>query len=189
MPDYKSLEDNELLRLLAYDDHLAFKEMYNRYWKVLLLKASAKLSSVPEAEDLINDLFISLWNRRYDMPEILSLNGYLKVALRYQILKIWAKRNQENIFNAREESPSERICNNVSESLNAKELYSDIQSAILTLPEKCRTVFELSREEGLTLKQISLRLGISQKTVEAHINKAIKILKASLRHHFSFFFL
>ena len=187
--DYKSFADLELLSLLKDNNQLAFEEIYKRYWKNLLFVASKKLNNIQEAEDILNDVFVSLWNRRYTMPEIESLNNYLKVALRYQVLKIWARRDQENKYNTFKESAVFENNNNVQDTLNCKELNNEIKNVVLNLPEKCQTVFKMSREEGMSQKQISFHLGISQKTVEAHINKAIKTLKSSLKHHFLIFFL
>ncbi len=186
---YKSLADIQLLSLLKDDDQLAFNEIYNRYWKSLLSIAVKKLNDTQEAEDIMNDLFISLWERRYNMPHILCLNNYLKGALRYQVLKVWARRHQEDKYIFSKESAPSDNNNNVQDILNLKDLNYEIKKAVLDLPEKCRAVFEMSREDGMTQKQISFHLGISQKTVEAHISKAIKTLRSSLKHHFFLFFL
>lgn len=186
---YKSLADLELLSLLKDNDQFAFEELYNRYWKALLCVALKKLGNAQEAEDVINDLFVSLWNRRNNLPEIISINNYLKGALRFQVLKIWARRHQENTYNSFQESSPSEYYNNVQDALNFKELNHEIKTAILSLPDKCRVIFKMSRQDGMTQKQISLHLGVSQKTVEAHITKALKSLKSNLRHHFSILFL
>ena len=118
-----------------------------------------------------------------------AINNYLKGALRFQVLKIWARRHQENTYNSFQESSPSEYYNNVQDALNFKELNHEIKTAILSLPDKCRVIFKMSRQDGMTQKQISLHLGVSQKTVEAHINKALKSLKSNLRHHFSILFL
>lgn len=184
---YQSSTDIKLLTLLKAGDEQALREIYDRYWKVSLTVAAQKLDDIQEAEDLVNDLFVSLWNRKDALPDILSLQNYFKRAIRNQVLKIWAKKyrsekyllTQQSIFDSGHQS---------SDSIEYKELNGQLKKAISDLPEKCRLVFELSRGEGLSQKQISNKLGISQKTVEAHINKALKLLRINLRDYFANFF-
>lgn len=185
---YQSFTDIKLLSLLKANDEQALREIYDRYWKVSLTIAVKKLDNIQEAEDIVNDLFVSMWNRRDAMPEILSLQNYFKRAIRNQVLKIWANKyrsekyilkQQSNVFDSEHQS---------SNSIEYKELNGQLKKAISDLPEKCRLVFELSRDDGLSQKQISNKLGISQKTVEAHINKALKVLRIKLRNYFMIFF-
>ncbi|WP_017257654.1 RNA polymerase sigma-70 factor [Pedobacter arcticus] len=184
MPIYSSLPDPVLLDLLKEDDEKAFQEIYTRYWKILLTKAGQKLSNTEEAEDILTDLFVSLWKRREKLPSIVCLKSYLHLALKYQVIKIWARRHQDAQYQNFKTAQPQQV---IQDSISLKELNLDLKNAILNLPEKCRVVFELSREDGMSQKQIASILGISQKTVEAHISKALKTLKSSLRHHFIFF--
>jgi len=185
---YQSLTDLELLRLLKAGDEHALREIYDRYWRVSLTIAAKKLENIQEAEDLVNDLFVSLWNRRDALPEILSLQNYMKSAIRNQVLKIWAKKYRSEKYLLIQQSTIYDSENLSSNSIEYKELNGQLKKAISDLPEKCRLVFELSREEGLSQKQISNKLGISQKTVEAHMSKALKILRINLRNYFVNFF-
>ncbi|GAA3950556.1 RNA polymerase sigma-70 factor [Pedobacter ginsengiterrae] len=185
---YQSFTDIELLSLLKAGDEHALREIYDRYWKFSLTIAAKKLDNIQDAEDLVNDLFVSMWNRRDAWPEILSLQNYFKRAIRNQVLKIWAKKYRIEKYLLIQQSSIFEYEYQSSNSIEYKELNGQLKKAISDLPEKCRLVFELSREEGLSQKQISNKLGISQKTVEAHINKALKMLRINLRNYFMNFF-
>lgn len=185
---YQSFTDIELLSLLKAGDERALREIYIRYWKVSLTIVAKKLDNYQEAEDLVNEVFISMWNRREALPEILSLQNYFKGAIRNQVLKIWARKYRSEKYLSIQQSSIFEFEHQSTNSIEYKELNGQLKKAIADLPEKCRLVFELSREEGLSQKQISNKLGISQKTVEAHINKALKLLKTKLRDYFLIFF-
>ncbi|KQM69276.1 hypothetical protein ASE74_04480 [Pedobacter sp. Leaf216] len=189
MAIYQSMTDLELLDLLGKSDENAFREIYYRYWKVVFTNAKKKLDDFQDAEDLVNELFVSIWKRRTHMPEIQSLTNYFKGAVRNQVLKYWGMKYKAESYILEQQNKfyvQESVLQN---DLEYKELELEVNKAISSLPEKCRLVFELSRVEGLSQQQIAAKLGISLKTVEAHISKALKILKIKLGKYFLIFFL
>lgn len=184
---YKLYNDERLLSLIANDDEHAFHVLYDRYWKKLLAHALIKLGSPGEAEEIVQTVFINLWRRRHTLQLRFTLATYLASMLKYEIIEHLARQKKENAFRQVMLPAQQTEDNTTTEWLNYEQLREDMERTVAALPEKCRLVFRLSREEGLTGKQIATVLDISPKTVEAHMNRALKLLRASLRQFFSLF--
>ncbi|HVW62800.1 MAG TPA: RNA polymerase sigma-70 factor [Puia sp.] len=184
---YHQYHDEHLLPLIASDDEQAFHALYDRYWKKLLVQALIKTGSPGTAEEIVQTVFINLWRRRHTLRVRFTLATYLASMLKYEIISHLAREKKEQALKQKLFSHQQAEDHSTVEWLDYEQLREDIERAIATLPEKCRLVFRLSREEGLSGKQIASSLDISPKTVEAHINKALKVLGASLRQLTSLF--
>lgn len=173
-----------MLLLVQKDDVKAFRVIYERYWKKLLLTAVLKLQSKEDAEEVVQTVFANLWRRRHSIRLTHSFHTYVASMLKYEILRRLAQRKKEN--QRKENAPWLRVVedNSTAEWLDYEQLREEIEKEIQVLPEKCRLVFRLSRESGLTEKQIAESLDIAPKTVQAHIGKALKQLRSSLHHLF-----
>lgn len=183
---YQSHRDECLLPLIANNDERAFQELYARHWKKLLVHALIKLGSPEEAEEVVQTVFINFWRRRHTLQLRFTLSTYLAAMLKYEIIDYLARQRKEQALK-RALIPEQQITDHSTiERLDFEDLQEEIERTISALPEKCRLVFRLSREEGLSGKQIATSLHISPKTVEAHMSKALKLLKASLRQFTSF---
>ncbi|PVD52856.1 RNA polymerase subunit sigma-70 [Terrimonas sp.] len=176
MQNYQLYTDDALLTLLKIDDGQAFNEVYNRYWKMLFSLASSRLRNTHTAEDIIHDVFASLWKNRKN-ADIRSLQHYLASSTRYLVFKVIRKN-----AHAHQYAPSDPdIIFEPENSLHNKYLLEFIAREVDTLPEKCRMVFKYSREKGLTNKEIALEMNITSKTVENQINKALHHLRFSMK--------
>ena len=180
MSHYVSYSDFELLDLIRSGDKIAFSEIYNRYWKKVFTVASNKIGQLEEAEEIVQDIFISLWNRRESITITTSLNAYLAVSVKYRVIKILAKRSQYNKFADYTTNVIPIAANSTEDWIEFEELKSRLELLVSHLPEKCRLVYTMSRENGMSQKQIAQEFGISEKTVEAHIGKALKALRTGL---------
>ena len=180
MSTYLAYSDSELLDLLRSGDRSAFSEIYNRYWKNIFTVASNKIGQLEEAEEIVQDIFISLWNRREEIVITSNLNAYLAVSAKYRVIKILAKRNQYNKYAIHSQNHIPLTANSTEDWFEFVELRSRLEILVSKLPEKCRLVYKASREDGYSQKQISAEFGISEKTVEAHISKALKSLRTGL---------
>lgn len=182
MSAYSVYSDQELLALLVVDDQIAYTEIYNRYKRLLYAFALRRLNNEEEVEDLLHELFMSLWTKRKQLNHELLLAPYLYNAVRYQIINIFSKRK----ISARYlESFNQYLSNefNVEETdhlVRHKELSALIEKEISALPKKMREVFELSRKTGYTRKEIAHELNLSEETVKSHMHHALKILKLKL---------
>ncbi|GAA4799317.1 RNA polymerase sigma-70 factor [Olivibacter ginsenosidimutans] len=182
MQSYRLLTDQELFCLLAdHDDHKAFTTIYDRYWKKLFLVAAKRLDCLEDAEEVVQDIFVSLWNRRQKIQLQTTLSNYLAVSIKYKIINTFSKyHNQQQYIDALLQTST--VDNSTQEWLAFEELQEQLAKTIHDLPEKCRLVYQLSRDHGFSQKQIAQELQIAEKTVEAHLNKATKTLRAKLSH-------
>jgi RNA polymerase sigma-70 factor (ECF subfamily) len=183
----QSYDDEHLLLLVSKNDESAFRVLYDRYWKKLLVQALVRTGTPDEAEEIVQTVFINLWRRRDTLQVRHALSTYLAAMLKYETIAFLALRRRENQLKQQLGSLQKAEDNGTVEWLEYEELREDIEKTVAALPEKCRLVFRLSREEGLTGRQIATSLDISPKTVEAHMSRALKALGASLRQLTSLF--
>ena len=170
--------DLELLELVKYQkDNKAFEELYQRHFTALFRYIYKVMQDKDTAEDLVQNIFTDLWNR-HPLTQISSLHAYLFGSARNQI----AKEFRRNKWNKEQLEFLENIhaAASTDEYMEELETRTLIEQAILKLPRKCRYVFELSRFNYLSNKEIAQRLGISVFTVENHIKKALYQLRQSL---------
>lgn len=180
MPFTKST-DQELIALIAKDNREAFAALYQRYWDKVFAVALHRLGDVHEAEEVVQEIFLSLWARRNSIQLTHSLQTYLSVAVKYKVINHLARQYRRQLQLDELANTAPQNFNSTAEWLNEKELRSQLEKGIGNLPEKCRIVFLLSREENKTYAEIAAELNISQKTVEAHMSKALSTLRQSLK--------
>lgn len=173
----KSREDKEL-----------FDEIYMRYWEKLFLIANKHLKDPEAAEDIVHDIFLSLWNNRKKV-KVNQLEHYLVTAVKYQVLTQIKKRSyaQKYVSYTAMAGPA-RLAPEISDAVHNRRILELVYKEIDLLPEKCKLIFQYSREEGMTSKEIAEILNISKKTVDNQIHKALEHLKFKFRHIFSIFF-
>jgi RNA polymerase sigma-70 factor (ECF subfamily) len=174
----ENLNDELLIELLQGDDKHAFEQIYRKYWPVLLDAAYKRLRDEATCEELVQDLFVSLYTNRHKIAIQTSLIAYLKGALKYKVLNEIRSRMVRNRYNEHIFSLGDSHLLVHNEQQDAKELQRLIDKKIDQLPKKCREVFLLSRNEHLSHKLIAERLGISVSTVEKHIGKALQIIRS-----------
>ncbi|WP_346318405.1 RNA polymerase sigma-70 factor [Chitinophaga sp. YIM B06452] len=177
--NYQFHHDEELLLLLQTGDHQAFREIYKRYWDKLLYIAGKKLDDFSEAESIVQDVFVDLWQRRETLEVRQQLAGYLVVAVRYRILNFLARQQKAETYlrdAARSLSPADR---STEEWLGFEDLREWLEKIVAGLPEKCRLAYRL-RGEGYSQREIAQHMNVSEKTVETHISRALKILRNGL---------
>ncbi|MGE8242713.1 MAG: RNA polymerase sigma-70 factor [Sphingobacterium sp.] len=178
MIDLKTYTDAELTKLMIGGDHNAFTEIYTRYWKRLFHIASLRLNDTEEAEEVVQNIFVSLWDRREKLEITTSLNAYLAISVKYRVIKVLDKHyNQQKYVESLTTSILDDSTQQWLEFLDLKEI---LEKTITELPEKCQLVFRMSRDLHLPQKEIAAQLDISEKTVEAHLGKAIKTLRNKL---------
>jgi RNA polymerase sigma-70 factor (ECF subfamily) len=182
MPNKIVLSDIELIDRLKADDETAISAIYKKYWQLLYVSAYNVLKDRQACEDMIQELFIKLWKNRAAIEISVSLKAYLYACIRYEVYRqMRSGAVRSDIFDdlpQRLQTPADY------ENIEYKELIAQVSSVVGTLPQKCREVYQLSRDECLSHKQIALRLNISTKTVENHLTKALRQLRTSLGSFF-----
>lgn len=186
MDKLKAYSDSALLDLLKVQDAPAFEEIYHRYWRVLYSMIYRRLQSREVSEEIVQDIFTSLWVNRNTVI-IHSLSAYLTTAAKYKVINHVARETSRQVYTRTKSEELHLQRNNCTEE---EVLHDDLNVAlereIEKLPAKRRLIVKLHKKEDLSLKQVAIQLGISEKTAENQYGKALKALKVNLRH-FTFF--
>ena len=186
MKSFKAYSDEGLLKLLKQQELGAFEEIYFRYWKKLYSAAFRRVQSREVSEELVQDIFTTLWmNRQVLQIEILS--AYLYSAIKYKVINHLEKEISRRMYSEVLQRAPVSISNQTEETVLLNELNLALEKEIQKLPPKRQQIFKLSRQEHLSIKQVASHLGISEKTAENQLGKALKILKINLKH-FNIFF-
>jgi len=172
-----------ILQALKNSDSTIYKELFDKYSTSLFYYA-CKFISTDVARDIIQEVFISIWTQRENLNISSSLNSYLFGITRNKCLKSLQKQKQLGYSTDLQLSEIEYYdSSNAINSLIEKELMGHYEEVLAKLPPKCLEVFLMSRKEGLKNREIAAQLSISEKAVEKHISKALKLLKEDLKDY------
>ena len=182
MKPTSTISDLELIEAIKGDDQAAYRTLFDRYYKYLLVTAYAYVKDNNTIRDLAQDVFFEIWKKRNTL-NISNVKAYLRRAVINKSLNhIKAQRLDFEETNDSFDVPAK---SNVQEQLEADQLQSVINKAVESLPDRCRVVFALRRFEGLRVKEIAAKMDISPKTVENQLTKAMKILKKAVEPYIS----
>jgi RNA polymerase sigma-70 factor (family 1) len=174
----KDEQEQELIAALISGSESAFTKIYDHYWLKLLSLAYSHTKNKEVAEGIVQDVFISVWKRRNDIS-IHSLSGYFAIAVKFSVYKY--KQREQRRKQIEKENYYQDILIADDERIEVRFLEEYFRGVVEQLPEKCRMVFNYSRVQGLNNPEIAREMNISEKTVEAHLTKALKTLKGSLK--------
>ena len=174
--------EKELLTLLRNGDEDAFTRIYNLYWKRCFFIAAQKLQNLSEAEELVQDLFLDLWKRREELNITTCLSTYLAISVKYKVINVLARRHLASKYLEHAAVTGSTSDLSTEQELRLHELKDLLLKETSKLPEKCRMVFQMSREQGFSQKEIAHQLKISEKTVESHLSRALRSLRTGLSH-------
>lgn len=180
MTDCRILSDAQLVDLLKEGDHHSFTEIYKRYNSLLYIYAYKKLHDKESAKDIIQEIYVHLWNSRSNLNIQTTLSGYLYKAVLNRVLNVFrhVAITQEYISSFKEVTDNAPA--QTDYRIREKDLKSLIEKEINNLPEKMREIFQLRRQEYLSNKEIAERLNISEHTVATQIKRALKTLRGKL---------
>lgn len=180
MNDYKTHSDSELAALLRAGDNAAFLQIYDRYNILLLNYAFRKIQDKQEAQDIVQEVFINLWEKRESFILKTYLSGFLYKSILNKVLNIW-KHNK--IVREYAQLHNLNIDVDTIETdflIREKEISAMIEKEIAAMPPRMREVYELKYKQYLSTKTISNQLGISENTVSNHLKAASAHLKDRL---------
>ena len=177
---YVSWTDDALLQALVADDRTAFAEIYERYWYRVFAVAYRKLKSREIAEELVQDLFATLWHKRAEQS-IQQLEYYLLAAINRRVIGYLRAHQVRAAYADYCRRYQTEASQETEQVLAASDLSEAFAKALLRLPEQSREIFRLSRLEHVPVAEIALRLNLSPKAVEYHLTKSLKLLRVHLR--------
>lgn len=173
------MDDRDLLGRLRRGDDAAYEAIFRQWYAPLVAMTAALLRDRGPAEEVVQDVMLELWRRRESITFETSLRAYLFQAARNRGLNYLRRQRVEERGEATIAAamPSPEAADSEARE---SELNVAIQDAIAGLPDRCREVFELSRVQGLKYSEIATQLGISVKTVEAQMGKALRVMRERL---------
>ncbi len=178
----KSLTDGSLIDLLRSGDSFAFEAIYDRYWRQLFSFVYLQIGSREDAENILQELMLSLWQNR-EQSDIRNLKTFLFIAARNLTNRHF--RGQINLRKYREYQLLGEVFDHIDtdEIFNESQLSDSIEKALKQLPEKTATIFRMNKLNDISVKKIAAQMGLSDKAVQYHIYKSMKVL----RQHFQRF--
>ncbi|ALJ00892.1 RNA polymerase sigma-70 factor [Rufibacter tibetensis] len=173
-------QDQELHALLKTNEALFMETLFKQYYTLLCRTAVRFTKDTESAEDLVQEVFCKIWQNREVLEVTTSYKAYLVRSVTNQALNYIEK--QKRLVLAEDTTPFESSlsANTTMELIAGTEMEGRIQQALEALPPQCRLIFEMSRFEELTYKEIADTLQLSPKTVENQMGKALRILREHL---------
>jgi len=165
---------------LQLDGIAAFEALYKKYWYQLYCIAVKYTSSAPDAEELVQNLFEKIWRNQASL-QVKNWGAFLTVSLRNMVIDFHRKQMQKNKF-LKNYQPYAAI-QSMEEALNQEQLLVLIENHLHELPEKTQTIFKLSRYEHKSVKEIAGHMQLTEKAVEYHITRSLKLLRQHLRNY------
>lgn len=176
------LSDQNLVDLCRKGDSKAFEELYNRYWSKLYSSAFKRIKVREVAEEIVQELFMSLWTNREKIVIHTSFQNYLYSSVTYLVFAYLHKEYKRRSYEEFALTRMNIYDNSTEEIIECNDLGKKLDTELNQLPDRCRSVFELSRKQYKSNKEIASVMGISEKTVENQITKALRILRVNLKY-------
>lgn len=172
----KSLSDQELLLLMQRDDHDAFDILFDRYWRRLYHTAHARLNDRDTAQDIVQEIFIKLWQRRAAIKINSALEHYLQSAVRLRVISHFRSKKATEVQLGHALDRINMLEHSVESLTDYLDLEKTLQQAIDVMPEMLRKVYQL-RSEHLSVKAIAGELGLADQTVKNYISEVLRRLR------------
>lgn len=171
------MDEADLLKRLQAGEESVFEVLYDQYFSALYVHAYNKLRDREVAKDIVQDLFVTLWEKRASIPINKSISSYLYISVRNRTLDYIAK-----------ERSKEKYLDTLVDFIEAKHSFTDhrvrekmleeqIESVLDSLPPRLKEVFQLSRKQHLTHRQISEKLNLSEQSVRSYVKDALKVFR------------
>jgi RNA polymerase sigma-70 factor (family 1) len=183
------VNNDDLLSTLKKGHTEALKLMYMKYWEVLYDDALIRTQNEDVAKDIVQEIFISIWEKRENLNIKESLSGYLHRAIKYRVINFFRNeltadnhyQEMQYVYNSREFSPDQLLM--------VKELQGELEETIANMPGQMRLIFMMSRQEQKSIDEISLELGLNKQTIKNQLSLAVKVLKKQFAYILAFILL
>lgn len=184
MPFDRNYISHLLVRIAQHNDRKAFESLFQIFYERLFHFSLNFVHSKDLAEEIVSDIFVKLWRNRGELSKIQNIDTYLYIATKHQSLNYLQKQGERSASTISDFDPDRLIeWFNPEKELEFQELLHDIHLAVENLPEQCKVIFKLIREDGLKYQEVAEILHISVRTVETQLFRAIKKLSVALDAH------
>ncbi len=177
-----SFSDQELLISLKNGDHGVFSIIYDQYAASLMDYAAVRVDTFEDANDIIHDLFVQLWENRDKLEIKYSFKAFLYFCLKRRILDYYRKNKTRQAYADQLQILAQSFIDAPDSELHAKELADIVQKIIAEMPSRMREIYLLSREQHLSIGEIASNLNISEQTVKNQLYRATSILRSKFNH-------
>jgi RNA polymerase sigma-70 factor (family 1) len=178
---FTKLSDNELIILLKDNSHAAYSELYQRYYRLLFVHAYKRLKDEEQAKDIIQELFTSLWDKRATLSLRSNATGYFFTAVNNRIVDHFLHQAVQHKYIASFAGFLNTEQDKTDHLVRKNQLAELIEKEIQQLPPKMREIFQLSRRDNLSHKEIAEKLEVSEKTVDRQVSNALHRLKIKFK--------
>lgn|SRR5574344_1017278 len=175
-----TLNDMELMALVAADDASAFQVLFDRYFVPLSMYSTRMLNDEDVACDIVQSVFIAIYEQRSTLEIHSSLKSFLYQSVRNRSLNEIKSRKVRMEYHDITLSTTSEESNEVELEIEKSELEARLIDAVESLPSQCRKIFELSRFDGVSNSEIAEKLNLSKRTVETQITKALRVMRTIL---------
>jgi RNA polymerase sigma-70 factor (family 1) len=175
--------DNQLIENIRKGDTRSFEQVFNLYAENLVRYAATIVKDADDAEDIVQQLFVSIWDKK-GIPDVnTSLKSYLYKSVYNTSLNKLKQAKVKEQYATHITYVSDGLTSGANAMVEQKETAAIIEQAINELPEQCRLIFRMSRMEQLKYQEIADQLGLSVKTVENQMGKALKHMRERLKDY------
>lgn len=171
-------DDEVLLKLIEEGNYQAFDVLFEKHWQNAYSEAYKRLKNQDNAKDIVQEIFVHIWVNRQKL-KIKNLPAYLHISIRNRVINFMAKEKPIHHFFDQLDNIAEK--NSLADAdLLSKDFFRSYEALLNTLPPRRQIIFRLHYQEDISTKEISKRMGVTQKTVQNQLGKAIKTLKVTL---------
>jgi RNA polymerase sigma-70 factor (ECF subfamily) len=176
-------EEKKIIKKLSKGDLSTFEKVFKTYYEELCFFAKKYLSDMDQAEEIVQDMFYTIWQNRENLKINQSLKAYLYASTKNKCLKKIRSRQYEEKYRNYVKHSNPGNVSTPDEELNAKEINVIIEETLSSLPERTKKIFKMSRYQGMKYREIADKLAISVKTVEADMGRALKVFRRNLTEY------
>lgn len=176
-------QETNIIKGIRNGDESAFEFIYQNYYTALCVLAIRIIKIQEEAEEIVQEIIVNLWNKRESINITKNLKAYLFQSVHNNALNHLKKQNRENNYTISISEHLQEVYANQSEKILVNELETIVKEAIEKLPEQTKSIFKQSRFEGLKYSDIAKNENLTIKGIEFHMSKALQFLKTELKEH------
>jgi RNA polymerase sigma-70 factor (family 1) len=178
LPNYAN--DNDLLEAFQRGEKDAFIAIYERFWNRIFLIAYRSTRNKEVSEDLVQNLFLKLWDKR-DLLHIKQIEAYLHSSIRNSVIDYVHSQVVRNKYLDYLKASPPTGENNTDHMMAVSDLSKQIEEGLTQLPEKSRSIFRMNRLDHSPVEEIAQKLKISEKAVQYHLTKSLKVMRVYLK--------